>query len=76
MTAPRRLIHHRELEQAHLVMGLKGMSVNDDDALTLALLSVLYGGGMSSRLFQEAREKRGLCYSVFSYPQGLSLIHI
>ena len=70
MTAPRRLIHHRELEQAHLVMGLKGMSVNDDDALTLALLSVLYGGGMSSRLFQEAREKRGLCYSVFSYPQG------
>lgn len=68
----RTLIHQRELEQAHLVLGLKGMAVNDDDAMVLSALSVLYGGGMSSRLFQEAREKRGLCYSVFSYPQGYS----
>ena len=62
----------RDLEQAHLVIGLEGLAVGDDDRMALSALSVLFGGGMSSRLFQEAREKRGLCYSVFSFSQPLS----
>ena len=62
----------RDLEQAHLVIGLQGFAVSDQDRMTLSALSVLFGGGMSSRLFQEAREKRGLCYSVFSFSQLLS----
>ncbi|MGC6484521.1 MAG: M16 family metallopeptidase [Candidatus Puniceispirillales bacterium] len=70
VTEPRRAILHRELEQTHLVLGLEGIAANDDDAMLMAALSILYGGGMSSRLFQEAREKRGLCYSVFAFHQG------
>ena len=70
--APRRNIMTRDLEQAHLVIGLEGLAVGDDDRMALSALSVLFGGGMSSRLFQEAREKRGLCYSVFSFSQPLS----
>ena len=66
----RRSILHRDLEQTHLVLGLEGMAANDDDSLLMSALSILYGGGMSSRLFQEAREKRGLCYSVFAFHQG------
>jgi len=70
--APHRNIMTRDLEQAHLVIGLEGLAVGDDDRMALSALSVLFGGGMSSRLFQEAREKRGLCYSVFSFSQPLS----
>ena len=66
----RRAILNRELEQTHLVLGLEGIAASHDDAMLMSALSILYGGGMSSRLFQEAREKRGLCYSVFSFPQG------
>lgn len=63
---------HRDLEQAHLVLGLPGVAFDDDDRLALSAMSTLFGGGMSSRLFQEAREKRGLCYSVFSFSQSFS----
>lgn len=66
----RRGIITRELEQTHLVLGLEGVPVHADHAMAMAALSILYGGGMSSRLFQEAREKRGLCYSVFAFHQG------
>ena len=66
----RRAILNRELEQTHLVLGLEGIAASHDDAMLMSALSILYGGGMSSRLFQEAREKRGLCYSVFSFPRG------
>jgi len=57
----------RELEQVHLILGLPGFSYHDDDFHALQVLSVMLGGGMSSRLFQEIREKRGLAYSVFSF---------
>jgi predicted Zn-dependent peptidase len=57
----------RELEQAHLLLGLPAFSYLDDDFYALQVLSVMLGGGMSSRLFQEVREKRGLAYSVFSF---------
>lgn len=57
----------RPLEQVHLVMGLPGVSVRDPDYATAGLLGSILGGGMSSRLFQEIREKRGLVYSVYSF---------
>ena len=57
----------RALEQLHLLIGLDGIAYDDPDFATLQVLSTLLGGGMSSRLFQEVREKRGLAYSVFSF---------
>ncbi len=57
----------RDLEQVHLILGLPGVSYHDDDFYALQILSATLGGGMSSRLFQEVREKRGLAYSVFSF---------
>lgn len=57
----------RQLEQLHFLLGIDGLSYDDDDFATLQVLSTLLGGGMSSRLFQEVREKRGLAYSVFSF---------
>ncbi len=57
----------RDLEQVHLLMGFDGVAYGDDDFYPVQLLSTLLGGGMSSRLFQEVREKRGLAYSVFSF---------
>ena len=62
----------RDLEQAHLVLGRPGFSFQSEDRLALSAMTTLFGGGMSSRLFQEAREKRGLCYSVFSFSQSFS----
>jgi predicted Zn-dependent peptidase len=57
----------RDLEQTHIVMGFKGISYIEDEIYTLQLLSLILGGGMSSRLFQEVREKRGLAYTVSSF---------
>ncbi len=57
----------RELEQVHVVIGLEGVSYNDPDYYPMSVLSTLLGGGMSSRLFQEVREKRGLVYSIYSF---------
>jgi len=57
----------RELEQSHLVLGFDGVAYADADFYTVQLLSTLLGGGMSSRLFQEIRERRGLAYTVFSF---------
>ncbi len=62
----------RELEQSHLVLGFNGIAYADADFYTVQLLSVLLGGGMSSRLFQEIRERRGLAYSVFSFASSYS----
>ena len=56
----------RPVEQLHLVLGFNGVGYHDAHYYPLAALSVLFGEGMSSRLFQEIREKRGLVYSVFS----------
>ncbi|MDR1236371.1 MAG: insulinase family protein [Holosporaceae bacterium] len=57
----------RDLEQTHIIIGFNGVSSLDEDYYTLAIMSSLLGGGMSSRLFQEVREKRGLAYSVYSF---------
>ena len=57
----------RDLEQTHLVLEFEGVSYLDDDAYTSRVLASALGGGMSSRLFQEVREARGLCYSIFAF---------
>ncbi|WP_069461855.1 M16 family metallopeptidase [Actinacidiphila rubida] len=57
----------RRTEQAHVVLGMPGLARNDDRRWALSVLNAALGGGMSSRLFQEVREKRGLAYSVYSY---------
>ncbi|MGH8994273.1 MAG: M16 family metallopeptidase [Acidimicrobiia bacterium] len=57
----------RPTEQAHLVLGMPGLSRSDPDRYALSVLNHVLGGGMSSRLFQEIRERRGLAYSVYSY---------
>jgi len=57
----------RDLEQAHIVLGLDGVGYKDDDFYAASVLSTLFGGGMSSRLFQEVREERGLAYSIYSF---------
>ena len=57
----------RELDQVHIVLGFPSVAYGDPDYYPALLLSTLLGGGMSSRLFQEIREKRGLVYSIYSF---------
>lgn len=57
----------RDLEQVHLVVGFNGVPFGDPAFFAEQVMSTVLGGGMSSRLFQEVREKRGLAYSVFSF---------
>lgn len=57
----------RDHEQAHLVMGIEGRPYNSDGFYATQILASILGGGMSSRLFQEVREKRGLCYSIYAF---------
>ncbi|MGH9051083.1 MAG: M16 family metallopeptidase, partial [Acidimicrobiia bacterium] len=65
---PRRLaVLARPTEQAHVVLGMRGLARGDDDRYALSVLNQALGGGMASRLFQEIRERRGLAYSVYSY---------
>jgi predicted Zn-dependent peptidase len=61
------LVKRRDTEQAHICMGTTGLSRTDDDRFAFGVVNNAIGGGMSSRLFQEVREKRGLAYSVYSY---------
>ncbi|MCD4780438.1 MAG: insulinase family protein [Candidatus Omnitrophica bacterium] len=62
--SPRFAFHHKNIEQMHLALGMLGYNENQQDRYVLNLLSVILGGNMSSRLFVELREKRGLAYSV------------
>ena len=57
----------RDLDQVHIVLGFPSVGYGDRDYYPALLLSTLLGGGMSSRLFQEVREKRGLVYSIYSF---------
>jgi predicted Zn-dependent peptidase len=66
--APRPLtVLKRSTEQAHLAVGVRALAVDDADRYALGVANQALGGGMSSRLFQEIREERGLAYSVYSY---------
>jgi predicted Zn-dependent peptidase len=57
----------KDLEQSHVVLGFQGVGRLEEEYYAAQVLSTLLGGGMSSRLFQEVREKRGLVYSIFSF---------
>ncbi len=60
-------LHHRNLEQAHVCLGTTGISITDPRRYAYSLMNTILGGNMSSRLFQEIREQRGLAYSVYSF---------
>ncbi|WP_100403031.1 M16 family metallopeptidase [Bacillus sp. FJAT-42315] len=62
-----KLSRKKETEQAHLCLGFQGLPLGNEDIYSLIILNNIVGGSMSSRLFQEVREQRGLAYSVFSY---------
>lgn len=61
----------KSFEQSHLLVGFPSPSILDDAYMTAQVFSGLFGGGMSSRLFQEVRERRGLCYAIYSSVWGL-----
>ncbi|TVL94428.1 pitrilysin family protein [Streptomyces sp. SAJ15] len=71
-TAGRVELLGRKTEQAHVVLGMPGIARTDDRRWALGVLNTALGGGMSSRLFQEVREKRGLAYSVYSYTSSFA----
>ncbi|EAR25180.1 zinc protease [marine actinobacterium PHSC20C1] len=62
----------RPIEQANIIAGVEGLSATDERRATLTVLNSILGSGMSSRLFQEVREKRGLAYSVYSFAPSYS----
>ena len=63
---------NRPIAQANIILGSLGLVAGDSRRYAMAILNTVLGGGMSSRLFQEIREKRGLAYSVYSFNQGYS----
>lgn len=65
-------VTHRPIEQANIIAGVEGLSATDKRRATLTVLNSILGSGMSSRLFQEVREKRGLAYSVYSFAPSYS----
>ena len=66
-TNPRLRIEKRDIEQAHVCLGLPGLSLADPRRFTMDILNVILGEGMSSRLFTEIRENLGLAYNIYSY---------
>jgi predicted Zn-dependent peptidase len=66
------LVVRRPTEQANVILGTVGLTANDDRRYVMSILNAVLGGGMSSRLFQEIRERRGLAYSVYSFASGYS----
>ena len=60
-------LNYRQLEQVHICLGTNGLAINDPRRYAFSLLNTILGGNMSSRLFQEIREKRGLAYAVYSF---------
>jgi predicted Zn-dependent peptidase len=65
-------VSNRKTEQAHLVLGMPSFQRGDDRRWALGIMNAVLGGGMSSRLFQEVREQRGLAYSVYSFVQAFA----
>jgi predicted Zn-dependent peptidase len=60
-------VESRDLEQVHIALALQGLPVRDEQLYSLQVFTNVLGGGMASRLFQEAREKRGLCYTISAF---------
>jgi predicted Zn-dependent peptidase len=63
-------VTHDDTGQAYVMLGMPGLSMQDERRYALSVLDTILGGGMSSRLFQEVREERGLCYEVSSFQQA------
>ncbi len=61
-------VHEKDTEQVHICIGFEGVKNGDDKIYPLLAINNIFGGGMSSRLFQKIREKKGLVYSIYSYP--------
>lgn len=57
----------KDLEQVQCILGFKGISCNDENRFVMSVMNHILGAGMSSRLFQEVRENKGLCYSIYSF---------
>ena len=66
------LVINRPTQQANILVGMQGLIADDERRYAMGILNTVLGGGMSSRMFQEIREKRGLAYSVYSFNQGYS----
>lgn len=64
---PNYFFKKKELEQMQCIIGFEGLSYNDENKYKLSVMNHIFGSGMSSRLFQEVREKSGLCYTIYSY---------
>ena len=67
---PTVLTREKDIEQVHICLGFPGLSTGDDRNFELSIFNSVYGGAMSSRLFQKIREDRGMAYSVYSYPNA------
>lgn len=65
-------VYEKDLAETHICMGVKGIKQSSHDRYAALLLNTVLGGGLSSRLFQEVREKRGLAYSVYSFLSSYS----
>ena len=65
-------VESRDLEQVHIALAMNGVPQRDPSLYSLQVFTNILGGGMSSRLFQEIREQRGLCYSIYSFHAAYS----
>ena len=68
--APTTLAKEKEIEQVHICMGFPGLAIGNEKNYELSLFNSVYGGAMSSRLFQKIREESGMAYTVYSYPNA------
>ena len=68
--APAALARDKEIEQMHICLGFPGLPIGDKRSYELSLFNSVYGGAMSSRLFQKIREESGMAYTVYSYPNA------
>lgn len=66
-SSPQVLVHHKASDQAHIALGVRAPGLMDDDRYAISVFNAILGGGMSSRLFTEVRERLGLCYYVRSH---------
>ena len=67
---PTVITKEKEIEQVHICLGFPGLSIGDERSYELSLFNSVYGGAMSSRLFQKIREESGMAYTVYSYPNA------
>jgi len=71
-TKPTILVKEKDIEQIHICLGFPGLTLGDEKNYELSLFNSVFGGAMSSRLFQKIREERGAAYTVYSYPNAYS----